>query len=306
MTESKIRIGTRGSALATTQTGWVKQQLLQAHPALSDAEIEIVTITTTGDRITDRPLNAIGGKGLFTKEIEEALLDGRIDMAVHSMKDMPTKLPDGLAIGCIPVREDPRDAFLSSAYDSMHALPAGSRIGTTSLRRSSILKHQRPDVEITPLRGNVTTRIRKLEEGAFDAIILAAAGLHRLGLQKHITAYLAPETMLPAVGQGALAIELLLNNKRINDILIKIHHQDTALCVTAERAMLAELDGSCHTPIGGYATMHDNQQLTLHGLIAEPDGSNITRHYLSGPATDAEFIGRELGKKLAAQHPGFS
>ncbi|NLX18379.1 MAG: hydroxymethylbilane synthase [Desulfobulbus sp.] len=295
--KTQLRIGTRASLLAVTQSTWVKNQIESACPG---TQVELVKITTKGDKILDVPLARIGGKGLFVKEIEDALLDGTIDLAVHSMKDVPTELPAGLHIGIIPARETPCDAFLSVHYTSIEELPAGASIGTSSLRRKSQLTGLRPDLTILDLRGNVDTRLRKLEEGEFDAIILAGAGLHRLGKTDRITSLLTPDQMLPAIGQGALGIELRKTDTDLLDGLQFLHHRPTALAVTAERAFLLRLEGGCQVPIGAYATL-SGDQITLTGLIAAVDGSLILKEQTTGPAGKATALGTTLAEILLAK-----
>ena len=292
-----LRIGTRASLLAVTQSTWVKNQIEQAHP---QTRVELVKITTKGDRILDVPLAKVGGKGLFVKEIEDALLDGSVDLAVHSMKDVPTELPDGLHIGIIPVRETPFDAFISNRFASIAALPDGATIGTSSLRRKSQLSAMRPDLNIVDLRGNIDTRLRKLDEGIYDAIILAGAGLNRLGLTERITTLLPAEQMLPAIAQGALGIELRKQDTELFKGLQFLHHQETAVAVAAERAFLLKLEGGCQVPIGAHATL-DGTTVRLSGLIAEIDGSRILKDSLSGPTDNAAALGRTLAKQLLDQ-----
>jgi hydroxymethylbilane synthase len=301
-----LRIGTRGSPLALAQAEMTRAIMLATHPALADPEhagggIEILPIKTTGDKVQDRTLAAIGGKGLFTKEIEEALLDGRVDLAVHSMKDMPTVLPDGLMIGAMLEREDPRDALISPVADSITGLPKGAVIGTASLRRQAQLLLRRPDLVVQPLRGNVGTRLDKLARGEAAATLLALAGLKRLGKAAVATAILSLEEMLPAVAQGAIGIEVRSNDSRLRDLVAAIDHAPTSIAVAAERAMLAVLDGSCRTPIAGHATI-SGARMRLRGLIALPDGTES--HYAEddGNATldGAAELGRELGERLKA------
>ncbi|MBV5317991.1 MAG: hydroxymethylbilane synthase, partial [Desulfobulbaceae bacterium] len=259
-----LRIGTRASLLAVTQSTSIKNQIESAHPQV---RVELVKITTKGDRILDVPLAKVGGKGLFVKEIEDALLAGEVDLAVHSMKDVPTELPEGLHIGIIPIREIPQDAFVSVKYPSLEALPPGATVGTSSLRRRSQLAARRPDLNIADLRGNIDTRLRKLDEGIFDAIILAGAGLNRLGLQQRITVLLDPAQMLPAISQGALGIELRRDDTELFAGLQFLHHPQTAVAVAAERAFLLRLEGGCQVPIGAYATLSETT-IHLTGLIA--------------------------------------
>lgn len=299
---SKIRIGTRASKLAIAQSEEVKARLLAAYPQMQPTQFEIVPMTTTGDAVQDRTLSEIGGKGLFTKEIEEALLDGSIDIAVHSMKDMPTELPEGLVIPCLLEREDPRDAFISNTSVGVDALPLYAVIGTASLRRGAQLKAHRPDLEIIPLRGNVQTRLRKLGEGVCDATLLAVAGLKRLGMEGVITTALPETVCLPAVAQGAIGVECRADNPQLIAWLSAIHHEDTALCIVAERSFLAELDGSCRTPIAGLAT-RNGDTLSLEGLIAKPNGKTVYRDSISCKASleAAEAAGRELGQRLLSR-----
>lgn len=289
-----LRIGTRASLLAVTQSTWVKKQIEQQYP---DTTVELVKILTKGDKILDVPLAKVGGKGLFVKEIEDALLDERVDLAVHSMKDVPAELPQGLRIAIVPKREIAQDAFVAVSYKNIDALPQGAVIGTSSLRRKAQLSCLRPDLEIRDLRGNLDTRLRKLDEGEYDAIILAGAGLNRLGMQRRITALFTSEQMLPAIGQGSLGIELRMTDTELLDGLQFLHHRDTAVTVSAERAFLLRLEGGCQVPIGGFATI-DGDTVTLTGLIASLDGKTILREQLSGMAADAEKIGITLAETL--------
>lgn len=290
----KLRIGTRASQLALTQSEWVREQILTLLPGV---EVELVRISTKGDRILDVPLAKVGGKGLFVKEIEEALLSEEIDLAVHSMKDVPTVLPDGLHIGIVPQREEARDAFVSARFGSLADLPEQAVAGTSSLRRKAQLLALRPDLQIRDLRGNVGTRLSRLDNGDFDAIILAGAGLRRLHLHARIGALLPPEQMLPAIGQGALGIELRKSDTELLEQLQALHHRETALTVAAERAYLARLEGGCQVPIGAHAALADNQ-LSLTGLIASVDGQTLLKESFSAPAADAERLGRELAEEL--------
>ena len=301
-----LRIGTRGSPMALIQTGSVRDRLVSAHPDLAAAgAVEIVTIRTTGDRVQDRRLADIGGKGLFSKEIEEALTTGTIDLAVHSLKDMETWLPDGLEIACVLARDDPRDALLSMKAASLAGLPMGAKVGTASLRRQAQLLRLRPDLSIMPIRGNVNTRIDKLAAGEFDAIVVALCGLERLEKAGLATEVLAADVMLPAVGQGALAIECRAGDDALRQLLDPLHDPITAACVGAERAMLAALDGSCRTPIAGLAEC-DGGQLTLEGLLLKPDGSAEIRARCTGDISDATALGAELGSELRSRAgPGF-
>ncbi len=302
-----LKIGTRGSPLALAQAREVRDRLASAHNELAeDGAIETHVIKTSGDRFSDRPLADIGGKGLFTKEIEEALIGGAIDIAVHSMKDMPTWLPDGLQIACILPREDARDALIGDGLTGIKALPQGARVGTASLRRRAQLLHLRPDLEITMLRGNVATRLRKVAEGEFDATLLAVAGLKRLDRSADIAAAIAPEEMLPAVAQGAIGIECRADDGRGRDYLGALNDDESARCVGAERAFLAALDGSCRTPIAALAEMRSNGRLYLRALIARPDGSMVHRAERQGAAADGVAMGRDAGAELrAAGGPDF-
>jgi hydroxymethylbilane synthase len=302
MSTRPLRIGTRGSKMALRQAALVRDRLTTAHP---DLAAEIVTIRTTGDRLQDRRLAEIGGKGLFTKEIEEALFAGRIDLAVHSLKDVETRLPEGLEIACVLPRDDPRDAFLSRTAASFAALPEGARIGTSSLRRRAQLLRRRPDLTVVPIRGNVDTRLRKLAAGEADALVLALCGLQRLGVADQATEILPREIILPAVGQGALAIECRAGEARLHSLVEPLHDRRTAACVAAERAMLAALDGTCRTPIAGLAEI-EGQELILEGLLLTPDGSAEIRAKTSGDPTQAEMLGTELGRELRRRAgPGF-
>lgn len=296
-----LRIGTRGSPLALAQANEVKHRLAVAHPELSaESAIEIVIIKTTGDMIQDRALSAIGGKGLFTKEIEEALLDGSIDIAVHSMKDVPTRLPEGLEVSAILEREDPRDAFFSDKASSLADLPQGAVVGTASLRRQAQIKAFRPGIKVVTFRGSVQTRLRKLQEGQVDATLLAVAGLKRLGKRELITASLSFEEMLPAPAQGAVGLEIHRDNARARDFLDAIHHADSAHRIAAERACLAELDGSCRTPIAALAETRGGE-LRLRCLLAAPDGSPLFRCERWGSLTDAAAMGTDAGADLKKQ-----
>lgn len=297
--QAAVRIGTRGSPLALAQAEMVKAALATAHAALSgDAAVEIVIIKTTGDQIQDRALSEIGGKGLFTKEIEEALLADTIDLAVHSMKDVPTHLPDGLEICCLLEREDPRDVLISRSGNSIATLPQGAVIGSASLRRQAQLLALRPDLKVVNLRGNVGTRLAKLAKGDADATLLALAGLKRLGKADVATAILDMTEMLPAVAQGAIGIEIRAADRRMRDLLTPLHHAETEIAVAAERACLAELEGSCRTPIAAYAHLAADGRLHLRALIAKPDGSAVHRDERTGPAADAAQLGRDSGRHL--------
>ena len=297
--EHPLRIGTRGSPLALAQARETKVRLMAAH-GLPDAAFEIVPIKTTGDRVQDRPLSELGGKGLFTREIEDALLSGEIDIAVHSMKDMPTLQPEGLGITCYPPREDPRDAFVSLEAATLAALPEGAVVGTSSLRRRAQLLYRRPDLKVVEFRGNVQTRLRKLGEGVAEATFLAMAGLRRLGLGEVAKAPIATEEMLPAVAQGAIGVEQRLDDARVGRLLAAINDPDTGHRLRAERAFLAALDGSCQTPIAGLAELSGGG-LRLRGEILRTDGSECLGHEQSGEIADAEEIGAALAAELLRQ-----
>lgn len=292
-----IRIATRQSPLALWQANFVKAELEKHFPELS---VELVTMVTKGDIILDTPLAKIGGKGLFVKELELALLENRADIAVHSMKDVPMTFPEGLGLATICEREDPRDAFVSNQYANLDELPAGAVVGTSSLRRQCQLMNKYPHLQIKSLRGNVGTRLSKLDSGEYDAIILAAAGLIRLGLPERIRAFIAPEQSLPAAGQGAVGIETRLNDQRVLNYLAKLNHEPTACCVLAERAMNAHLQGGCQVPIGGFATL-ENEQLTLTALVGSLDGSTIIRATAQASKSDAEQLGVAVAKQLLSQ-----
>jgi hydroxymethylbilane synthase len=291
-----LRIGTRGSPLAVAQANAVRERLLQIHDGAAD-QIKLELIRTTGDRIQDRPLADAGGKGLFTKEIEEALRAGSIDIAVHSAKDMPTVLAAGLTIAAVLPREDPRDAFISYKADSLRSLPSGATVGTASLRRQALVKRLRSDLSILTLRGNVGTRLRKLEAGAVDAIVLALAGLRRLGLERKATAVLEIAEFLPAAGQGIIAVEARADDARVLALLAALDDAASATALAAERAFLAVLDGSCRTPIAGHASI-EGERLNFHGLIAKPDGSQQLEATRAGPLGDAVLLGTDAGREL--------
>ena len=294
MKARKIVIGSRGSQLALWQANWVKSQLERLH---SNVEINIRVITTSGDKIQDVPLAKIGGKGLFVKEIEEALLTKEIDLAVHSMKDVPMELPAELVVSVITKRESPLDALISKNGETLANLPQGATIGTSSLRRSSQLLKYRDDFKIHPLRGNVDTRLRKVEEGKYDAILLASAGLNRLGWANRITEEISHDILLPAMGQGALGIETRLDDTKIYDFISTLNHEQTHYAVSAERSLVGRLDGGCQVPIGAYARI-EKGLITLKGLVASLDGEVIYKLENVGPVDDAINIGQELGSKL--------
>lgn len=297
MSNNTIRIATRKSPLAMWQAEHVQAALLAAHPGL---HVEIIGMTTRGDKILDTPLAKIGGKGLFVKELEVSMLEERADIAVHSMKDVPVEFPDGLWLAVILEREDPRDAFVSNNYDSIEDLPRGAKLGTASLRRQCQISAYRPDLEILPLRGNVNTRLSKLDSGEYDAIILAAAGLKRLGFDQRIRAALSPQQSLPAIGQGAIGIECRSDDESVQALLEPLHHERTAICVAAERSMNERLNGGCQVPIAGYAIL-DGNKLTMSGLVGEPDGNIILSEQISGKAVDAVTIGRRIAESLLDQ-----
>ncbi len=293
----QIRIGTRASALALWQAEWVKSELGKKYP---DTTVSLTKIKTTGDKILDVPLAKVGGKGLFVKEIEEAMLANEIDIAVHSMKDVPTFFPDGLHLACITKREDARDALFSRNKTAFKDLPRGAKIGTSSLRRQAQLMNIRPDFEIHQLRGNVDTRLRKLKEGQYDAIILAAAGVKRLGLAENITELIAPEVSLPAIGQGALGIECRVDDRELNDIISFFNHTDTRVAVTGERALLRRLEGGCQVPIACYGQVR-GANLHLIGLVGSVDGKRIIKDSIEGPGDHADKLGVTLAEKLLSQ-----
>jgi len=292
-----IRIATRKSPLAMWQAEHVTAELRRLHPGL---EVEIVGMTTRGDKILDAPLAKVGGKGLFVKELEQGMLAGDADIAVHSMKDVPVDFPEGLHLAVILDREDPLDAFVSNRFDGLHALPQGACVGTSSLRRQCQLAARRPDLRIEPLRGNVNTRLSKLDAGDYDAIILAAAGLKRLGFSDRIRAGIPVEDSLPAIGQGAIGIECRSNDERVHALITPLHHVATTECVLAERAMNARLQGGCQVPIAGHA-VHDGGELYLRALVGIPDGSRLLRAEGRAPVADAERLGESIADDLLAQ-----
>ncbi len=299
MQTSDLKIGTRGSPLALAQAHETRDRLVAAHSLSADA-IEIVVITTTGDRVRDRPLAEIGGKGLFTKEIEEALFAGEIDMAVHSMKDMPAELPPGLEIVCLLEREDPRDAFLSPVAGRLQDLPHGSVVGSSSVRRAAQAKAIRPDLKIVQYRGNVQTRLRKLDDGEVAATFLACAGLRRLGLADRITQAVPVDDMLPAVAQGAIGIEARGDDTRVRDLLAPLNHRETEITVAAERGFLCELDGSCRTPLAGHARLvGDNVHFA--GMALTLDGGEQFDAVRTGSAADAAALGRAAAEEVRAK-----
>jgi hydroxymethylbilane synthase len=295
--KTTLRVGSRGSKLALWQAQWVQAALSRLNPGITT---ELVIIKTKGDKILDVPLAKVGGKGLFVKEIEEALLDGRIDIAVHSMKDMPADIPDGLTIGAVPQRADARDAFISLDYNTPTDLPTNAKVGTSSLRRSAQLLHLRPDIHIRPLRGNLNTRLNKLKDSELDAVILAAAGLQRLDLADRIRTMLPMQEMLPAVGQGALCIESRAQDDALMPLLSALNHGETHMAIQAERSFLARLEGGCQVPIAAYAVCKE-ENLQITGLVAELDGSRIIKSDLCGPRREAQSLGLRLAEKLIAQ-----
>ena len=296
MSRSTLILGTRGSKLAVHQSQWVQARLQELAPGLT---ISLQRIQTSGDKILDVPLAKIGGKGLFVKEIEDALLSKEIDLAVHSMKDVPTALPEGLDILCVPPREDPRDALITRDGCRLDQLKPGARIGTSSLRRQAQLLHHRPDFTIEMLRGNLDTRLRKLREGQFDAIVLAAAGLRRLAWDAEITEYLPVHLSLPAIAQGALGIEARSDDTFVRELLSRFEHRPTRVTVTAERALLHRLEGGCQVPIAAYAAL-EGDRLTVDGLVASVDGRRVIRHQIQGPASEAQTLGTKLAERLLA------
>ncbi|MCP4285503.1 MAG: hydroxymethylbilane synthase [Gammaproteobacteria bacterium] len=297
MSEQKIRIATRKSPLAMWQAEHVSNLLQKAHPGL---DVELVGMSTQGDKILDTPLAKIGGKGLFVKELEQGMLEGRADIAVHSVKDVPVELPQGLHLAVILERGDPRDAFVSNNYINLEELPMGAVLGTSSLRRQCQISELRPDLKIKSLRGNVNTRLRKLDENQFDAIILASAGLKRLGFEKRITSALEPAQSLPAIGQGAIGIECRADDEWVNALIASLHDEETALCVKAERAMNSRLMGGCQVPIAGFAVVN-HSKIFMRGLVGEPDGSRVIRSESSAPVTGAEALGAALAEDLLGQ-----
>lgn len=297
-----LTIATRESPLALWQAEYVRDALQRAHPGL---EVALLGVTSRGDQLLDAPLAKVGGKGLFVKELEEALLDGRADIAVHSMKDVPMEFPEGLELGAICAREDPSDAFVSNRFETLQSLPAGSVVGTSSLRRECQLRERRPDLEVRFLRGNVNTRLRKLDEGEYDGIILASAGLIRLGFESRIAQRIALQDSLPAGGQGAVGIELRADDAATRELLAALHDGPTAGCVTAERAMNRRLEGGCQVPIAAYAEFTGpDGQLHLRGLVGRPDGSQVLRAEATGAPGTAEQLGIGVAEDLLSQGAG--
>jgi len=297
MSTQRIRIATRKSPLALWQAEHVQKLLQHTHPRL---EVELLTMSTQGDKIIDTPLAKIGGKGLFVKELEQGLLDGDADIAVHSMKDVPVELPSGLHLAVVLEREEPRDAFVSNHYKYFEDLPEGARVGTASLRRQCQLAALRPDLEIINLRGNVGTRLNKLDDGHYDAIILASAGLIRLGLEHRIAQKIPVDICLPAIGQGVIGIECRSDDRTINELIVVLGHDQTQVCITAERALNKRLEGGCQVPIGGYAELSGNT-LHMRGLVGRPDGRMIIHAEKSGTPQQAQEIGTALADELLAK-----
>ena len=295
-----LRIATRSSPLALWQAEEVSRRLRDLYPEL---EVELVTMKTRGDKILDAPLAKVGGKGLFVKELEAGMLEGRADIAVHSMKDVPVEFPEGLELALIMAREDPRDAFVSNHYASLEELPDGARVGTSSLRRQTQIRERFPRLELDWLRGNVNTRLAKLDAGDYDAIILASAGLKRLGFEQRIRSCLEPEISLPAIGQGAIGIECRSDDEAVQSLIAPLADRDTTLRVQAERAMNERLEGGCQVPIAGYAVL-EGDELWLRGLVGEPDGSRVLRAEIRGPASDAVELGTRLAEQLLEQGAG--
>lgn len=297
MSEPILRIATRKSPLAMWQANHVRDALLARNP---DLQIELLTMTTQGDKILDTPLAKVGGKGLFVKELELGMLEGRADLAVHSMKDVPVEFPQGLGLAAVLPREDPRDALISINYSSIEALPQGARVGTSSLRRQCQLRARRPDLEVRDLRGNVNTRLKKLDDGEYDAILLAAAGVKRMGWESRITELLAPEQFLPAIGQGAIGIEIRCDDDRVRNLVGELNDPQTAIRVTAERALNEGLQGGCQVPIAGYAEI-SHGVIVLRALVGRPDGGELVQGVVSGKPEDAEELGQVLADDLLSR-----
>lgn len=295
-----VRIATRRSPLALWQAEFVRSSLIVLHPGI---KVELIKMVTQGDKILDTPLAKVGGKGLFVKELETGMLNGEADMAVHSMKDVPVAFPDGLHLGVICQREDPRDAFVSNNFKDIKSLPQGAIVGTSSLRRQCQLRAWRPDLQIKDLRGNVNTRLSKLDHSEYDAIILASAGLKRLGFEERIQQYLDPDISLPAVGQGAVGIECRINDDRINELIAPLNHEDTQTCVLAERAMNERLEGGCQVPIGGFAVL-EYGHIKMRGLVGRPDGKQVVRGSIEGPRKAAVQLGIALADDLLSRGAG--
>jgi hydroxymethylbilane synthase len=297
MPDSKLHIATRKSPLALWQANYVRDALLARNPGL---DIELLTMTTQGDKILDTPLAKVGGKGLFVKELETGMLEGRADLAVHSMKDVPVEFPDGLGLAAILPREDPRDALISNNYSCIDELPKGARVGTSSLRRQCQLNARRPDLKILDLRGNVNTRLKKLDDGDYDAILLAAAGVKRMGWEERITELLAPEQFLPAIGQGAIGVEIRVDDDRVRSLVGELNDRQTAVRVTAERALNEALQGGCQVPIAGYSEI-SHGVILLRALVGRPDGSELVQGVISGKPEDAAELGRVLAEDMLSR-----
>ncbi len=297
MFDAKLRIATRKSPLALWQANHVRDALVARNPAL---DVELLTMTTQGDKILDTPLAKVGGKGLFVKELERGILDGRADLAVHSMKDVPVEFPAGLGLGAILEREDPRDALISLEFSSFDSLPQGARVGTSSLRRQCQLRARRPDLVVVDLRGNVNTRLAKLDQGDYDAILLAAAGVRRMGWESRITELLSPEQFLPAIGQGAIGIEMRVDDERVTPLVSALNDEQTATRVRAERALNERLQGGCQVPIAGYSEIIDDV-IVLRGLVGRPDGTELVQGVIRGKTGDAEELGQALADDLLSR-----
>jgi len=297
MPDSKLHIATRKSPLALWQANYVRDALLARNPGL---DVELLTMTTQGDKILDTPLAKVGGKGLFVKELELGMLEGRADLAVHSMKDVPVEFPEGLGLAAILPREDPRDALISNKFSSVDELPRGARVGTSSLRRQCQLNARRPDLEILDLRGNVNTRLKKLDDGEYDAILLAAAGVKRMGWEERITELLEPEQFIPAIGQGAIGIEIRLDDERVRGLVGELNDQQTAIRITAERALNEALQGGCQVPIAGYSEI-SHGVILLRALVGRPDGSELVQGVISGKPEDAAELGQVLADDLLSR-----
>jgi hydroxymethylbilane synthase len=297
MTDSRLRIATRKSPLALWQANHVRDALLVRHPEL---DVELLTMTTQGDKILDTPLAKVGGKGLFVKELETGMLEGRADLAVHSMKDVPVEFPQGLCLAAVLPREDPRDVLISNTCSSIDELPQGARLGTSSLRRQSQLRARRPDLQILDLRGNVNTRLSKLDNGEYDAIMLAAAGVKRMGWEARITEFLPPEQFLPAIGQGAIGIEIRDDDARLHELVAELNDAQTAIRISAERALNEALQGGCQVPIAGYSEI-SHGVILLRALVGRPDGTELVQGVISGKPEDAEELGRVLAEDLLSR-----
>lgn len=297
MTKSRLRIVTRESPLALWQANHVRDRLLDLHAGLV---VEVIGVRTEADRFQNKSLASMGGKGAFVKELEDALLSGRGDIAVHSMKDVTVDMPEELELPVILKRGNPGDALVSNRYDSLEALPDGANVGTSSLRRRCQIKHARPDLNVRDIRGNVGTRLRKLDEGQYDALVLATSGLTRLQLEDRIRSHLVPEQLLPAIGQGALGIETRRSDAEVLSLLAGLNDEETRVCVSAERAVSRRLNGGCLAPVAGYATMQDGQ-VHITALVGRPDGTELVRETISGPVDQAEGLGEELGRRLLAR-----